>query len=411
MPHATARRFKFTVKAIAAEPAPHIGRVYHYDTLIRGLALCITASDKRTFYLYRWVNGRPERIRLATIGDITIDQARRMAAEKNGLIAQGVNPQRQKIEARTEATFGELFTAYLEQYKKPRRPKSAPQDEANYNLHLSHWKNRKLSEITHAAVSSLHTKIGAKHPYLANRLMALISSMFNRARSLGVSIVRAAGEAPNPAEGIERFKEEKREKYLNPDAVSLFFQNLSALRYKTTADFFRFALFTGQRRGNIQTMRWEHVSEGVWRMPDTKANRSHTVPLTQEALAVLAERKAADGESPWVFPSPRSASGHIVEPKGAWQALMKKSGLEGYRVHDLRHTLASWMAAGGTSLLLIGKGLGHSQPATTARYAHVATDPVKAVMAAATAAMMQTRYTYLGMAKTTPGWGCLLKGR
>ncbi|HVS69832.1 MAG TPA: Arm DNA-binding domain-containing protein [Phycisphaerae bacterium] len=118
------KRINFTVKSLAALTSPTAGRVYVYDTLIRGLAVCITANNSRQFYLYRWVNGRPERIKLGKVGEITIDQARRTAGEKLGMIAAGINPQRQKLEAREEATFGDLFTAFIEKYKRSLKPKS-----------------------------------------------------------------------------------------------------------------------------------------------------------------------------------------------------------------------------------------------------------------------------------------------
>jgi integrase len=379
------RRINFTVKSLAALAPPSTGRVYTYDTLIRGLAVCITANDARTFYLYRWVNDRPERIKLGKVGEITIEQARRMAGEKLGQIAAGINPQRQKVETREEATFGELFTAYLEKYKKPLKPKSAKQDEYNYKLHLSHWKARRLSDITRADVVDLHRAKGAKHPYLANRLLSLISVMFNQANNVGI---RFAGE--NPAEGVARFQEAKREKYLNATAMPKFFAALDSLRYKTTADFFRVALFTGQRRSNVQAMRWEQLDldAGVWNIPDTKKNTPHTVPLVAEVVKVLEARRPEGAVSGWVFPS-HSGAGHLVEPKTAWRAVLKAAGLEGYRVHDLRHTIASWQAAAGTSLQIIGKGLGHTQTRTTERYAHVENSPVREAMGRAVAGMMK----------------------
>jgi integrase len=380
------KRFNFSVRALACLAPPSTGRVYHYDTHEHtpGLCVCITANDTRTFYLYRWVKGRPERVRLGLVGELTVDQARTIAKEKIGLIARGIDPQQAKQEARAEPTFGELFTAYLEKYKKPRRPKSWEQDQNNFDLHLAQWKSRRLSEITRENVMDLHTRIGKDHPYLANRLLALLSVMFNQARNVGIV---HTGE--NPAEGVQRFEEREREKYLAPDAMPKFFAALDELNTKVTADFFRMALFTGQRRANIQAMRWDQVdlNRGLWTIPDTKANRAHTVPLVDEAVKVLQDRRKAT-EGPWVFPSPLSDTGHLVEPKKAWKAVLNAAGLNGYRIHDLRHTLASWQAAAGTSLHIIGKGLGHSQASTTRRYAHVGNSPIREAMGSAVKGMM-----------------------
>lgn len=390
-PRQQPRRINFTVKAIEALPAPRAGRVYYHDSLVRGLCLCVTPTGAKIFYLYRWVDAKPVKIRIARFGEVPIERVRAMAGEKIGLIVQGINPQEQKIRARHEPTFGELFTAYLEKYKRPRRPKSAPQDQDNYDTHLSQWAERKLSEITRADVVALHNEIGEQHPYAANRILSLISVMYNQRSNVGISDTnpRTCLPIPNPTIGIHRFPEAKREKYLSPEMMAPFFTELGKLRYQTTADFFRIALFTGIRRSNIQEMRWEHVDleRGIWNIPDTKANRPQTVVLTEEALKVLRDRQKSAGASLWVFPSSKSETGHLVEPKTAWKCLMDRAGLAGFRIHDLRHTLASWMAAGGTSLVIIGKGLGHTQTSTTARYAHVDTNPIKAAMSVATAAI------------------------
>ncbi len=380
-----AKRINFTVKSLAALAPPSAGRVYVYDTLIRGLAVCITAKNARTYYLYRWVDGRPERIKLGKVGEITVDQARSSAGKKLGQIAAGINPQREKVEKREDPTFGELFTAFIEKYKKPLKPKSWEQDQDNYDLHLSHWKSRRLSDITRADVVDLHRTKGTKHPYLANRLLSLISVMFNQARNVGID---HRGE--NPAEGVARFQEAKREKYLNADAMPKFFAALDGLKSKTTADFLRVALFTGQRRANVQAMRWEQVDlkTGVWHIPDTKKNTPHTVPLVAEVVKILEDRRPDGAKSGWVFPS-HSGTGHLVEPKKAWKSVLAAAGLEGYRVHDLRHTIASWQAAAGTSLQIIGKGLGHTQTKTTERYAHVENSPVREAMSRAVAGMMK----------------------
>jgi len=372
-------RIKFSVKALEGISPHSAKKIYAYDTDVRGLVLEVTPNGNKTFQLYRWAFGRPMRIKLGLFGEISIDAVRRMAAEKIAMIAQGQNPQLAKQEARAEPTFGELFAAYIEKYKKPRRPKSWEQDQNNYDLHLAGWKARRLSEVTRDAVAALSAKVGAKHPYLANRLLALISTMFNQIHNIGI-----AYDGPNPAKGVQKWPEQKREKYIAPDAMPKFFAALDELRDEATADFFRIALFTGQRRANVQGMRWDQIDldRGLWVIPDTKANRPHTVPLVAEAVAVLRRlRKATDG--PWVFPSPFSESGHIVEPKKAWKAVLTKAGLTGLRLHDLRHTLASWQAAAGTSLAIIGKGLGHTQVSTTQRYAHLDSDPVREAMSRA----------------------------
>ena len=124
-------RIKFSVKALEGISPHSAKKIYAYDTEVRGLVLEVTPNGNKTFQLYRWAFGRPMRIKLGLFGEISIDAVRRMAAEKIAMIAQGQNPQLAKQEARAEPTFGELFAAYIEKYKKPRRPKSWEQDQNN----------------------------------------------------------------------------------------------------------------------------------------------------------------------------------------------------------------------------------------------------------------------------------------
>lgn len=138
-------------------------------------------------------------------------------------------------------------------------------------------------------------------------------------------------------------------------------------------------------------MTWQDINlnTATWTIPgkNAKAHRPIVVPLAGPALQILQERKRHMQSDPWVFPG-TGATGHIVEPKSAWKRLLQRSGLEDLRLHDLRHSLASWQASMGVSLAIVGKALGHQTTATTARYAHLASDPVRQAMEQAAAAMM-----------------------
>ena len=156
-------------------------------------------------------------------------------------------------------------------------------------------------------------------------------------------------------------------------------------------DFFLLALLTGARRGNVASMRWDDVDPTwkLWRIPGevAKGGQPIVVPLVDAALAILTRRKATANGNPWVFPS-YGKSGHIVEVKGAWKRILTAAGLSDVRPHDLRRTLGSWQAIGGASLPIIGRSLGHSQPATTQVYARLQLDPVRASVTAATDAIL-----------------------
>ncbi|MBF0143626.1 MAG: site-specific integrase [Magnetococcales bacterium] len=111
-----------------------------------------------------------------------------------------------------------------------------------------------------------------------------------------------------------------------------------------------------------------------------------TIPLVPEVVEILSRLKEG-ATSERVFPAPKSATGHLVEPRKAWERILARAGIVDARIHDLRRTLGSWMAIGGASLPVIGKGLGHKSQATTAIYARLSLDPVREAMQRATGAM------------------------
>jgi integrase len=156
-------------------------------------------------------------------------------------------------------------------------------------------------------------------------------------------------------------------------------------------DFFLLAILTGARRSNLQAMRWQDVNleRAVWTIPKTKNGLPQTIPLPPEAVAILEHRKAeAIHRETFVFPGP-GKTGHLMEPKRAWDAVLKAAGIEDLRIHDLRRTLGSWQARQGASLAIIGKSLGHRTHQATAIYARLDLDPVRQSVESATAAMFE----------------------
>ncbi len=162
---------------------------------------------------------------------------------------------------------------------------------------------------------------------------------------------------------------------------------MAAEQNETLRDFFVVALLTGARRANVQGMRWGDIDldAGAWLIPadDAKAGKAIMVPLVPQVVDILRRRAEQTNTSPFVFASD-SKSGHLVEPKFAWRRIIDRAGITDLRLHDLRHSIASYMAIGGESLTIVGKVLGHNSHATTARYAHLSVDPVRAALVKAT---------------------------
>jgi len=378
----------FTEARLAALKPPAAGRVYLYDAKTSGLAVCVTAKGRKTFYLYRRIGGRPVRVLIGRYPALAVEQARREARKMLGQIAQGLDPQARKRAARGEMTFGALFADFLERHAKPHK-RSWQADQEQYDRYLKPLAGRKVSALTQADVQRLHAHIGKDHgPYSANRALALVSAMYGR----------CASNLPNPAKGIHRFKEQTRDRFLDAEELRRFFTALEAEPSETWRDFFTVALLTGARRANVLAMRWAdlNLDRGLWRIPETESkNREPLVCiLVDPVVSILRGRAEGRNGSPYVFPSV-GKSGHLQEPKKAWHALLERAGLldadgkNTVRIHDLRRTLGSWQAGAGASLSIIGRTLGHKNVATTAIYARLDLDPVRASVETATRAILK----------------------
>jgi len=341
-------KLHFSKRALLSLPLPTDGqRVSYWDKRVPGLALRVTASGSKAFYVYRRVKGRPARIRLGGFPELTVEQARKRAAAMNMEIMAGGDPQERKRTMREEMTFGELFEQYLETHAKVHK-RTWAQDKAQQKRYLTRWKSRRASSITHSDVKALHARLGkANGPYAANRVVALLHTVWEKAREAGYS-------GPNPASGVRKFKEQSRERFLQADELPKFFKALEA-ETPTWRDFFMVALMTGARRGNVLGMKWAdvHLDRATWVIPMTKSGAAVTLPLAPQVVDILKARKA-ETKGEYAFPS-RGKTGHLVEMKSAWARVLDRAGLDDLRIHDLRRTLGSWQAAGGSSLLVIGK--------------------------------------------------------
>lgn len=382
---ATDKRIPFTKTRIEGLPAPPKGRIRYYDERTPGLAVCVSATGSKAFYLYRWQDGRPKQVFLGKFPGMTVGQARDLCGQMTAAIARGEDPQAAKRKRREEPTFGELWAhwlAYAEGHKKPR---SVKEDTRQWDAYLKSWSSRRLSTIKRSEVQSLHARMGQENgQYQANRVLALVKGMFNKAGDLGW-----VGE--NPARGIEKFPEESRDRFLLPEELPKFFTALAKEPNPILQGFFLMCLLTGARRRNVEQMRWADVSIDLkqWRIPDTKAGMPVVVPLVEPALQVLEQlRLYSKPGNPWVFPGRRKGT-HLVDPMGAWRRILADAGLSDLRIHDLRRSLGSWQALTGASLQVIGKSLGHLRHETTMIYSRLTTDPVKAAMEAATSKMLE----------------------
>jgi integrase len=377
-------RINFTKAVIDDLPIPSPGsRDTYHDSKTAGLQLRITSAGIITFSLYRRIKrGSPERITLGRYPQMTIQQAREKAAEINLAIAKGANPGEIERGRKAESTFADLFNIYLERHSKLNK-KTWRKDEQHFRQFLEKPLGKlKLSAIKRQPIASVFNSITMSgHPVVANRVLALVSSVYGWALSAGLW-------EHNPAKGIKRNKENSRDRFLQSDELPRFFQALAAEHNDTMRDYFLLALLTGARRSNVLSMEWADVNfdRAEWRIKETKNGTPQTVTLSPEALSVLRDRRP-EQPSRFVFPG-TGKTGHLAEPKKAWERVLGRAGIDDLRIHDLRRTLGSWQAKTGASLAIIGKSLNHKNQNTTAIYARLDLDPVRDSVNTATSAIM-----------------------
>jgi integrase len=259
---------------------------------------------------------------------------------------------------------------------------------------------KRLAEVTRQDVRKLHHDRRAT-PVEANCAVKLLSAMMNFAEAIGLQ-----PDNSNPCRHVERFPQKRHERFLTADELGRLGEALAGdggSLYATAA--IKLLVFTGARRGEILGLRWEWIDfeRGEVRLPDSKTGPK-TLHLPPPALEVLEALPRIEG-NPHVIVGGKQGAG-LANLQKPWRAVRKAARLDDVRLHDLRHAFASVAASSGMGLPIIGKMLGHSQPATTARYAHLASDPVKA--AAATVARQIAAAMSAG---SEPGAVIPLRGR
>ncbi|OJW51793.1 MAG: recombinase XerD [Alphaproteobacteria bacterium 41-28] len=379
------KSFNFTKKSLDSLSLPKVGkRFYVYDTKVRGLEMMVTAQGSKSFKVYRKLNEKPIRVTLGKYPEMTVEQARTEAQKVITEMLKGKNPNDEKKKLRAETTFEDMFSLFLERYSKHNK-KTWQADARTVPRFLGHWFRKKLSAITKQEIQSLHEKIRTENGlYQANRLLERIKAIYNKAIEWG-------WEGVNPAQGIKKFKEKSRDRFLHPDELPSFFESLDAEQNDTIRDYIYVSLFTGVRRSNVLAMRWEdiHFERREWLVPETKNGEHLRVHLVESVIDILKTRVEKYGRREWVFEG-SGKTGHLMEPKMGWKRILDRAGIKDLRLHDLRRTLGSWQAATGANSYMIGHSLGHKNSQSTAVYARLNLDPVRASVEKATQAMLQT---------------------
>jgi integrase len=381
---------------------PSADEFFVWDDKLVGLGVRIRPSGAKSYVVkYRAGSGRAaptRRVTLARVGQITPEEARDLARKTLGAVAHGADPAALKAVEKRAASLQEIADLFLQEHAEAKRKTSTAgfYRDVLERLVLPELGSRKAEKITAIDLVRLHTKM-RNRPYQANRVLAVVGSLYSFASKRHI-----VPFGTNPARGIEKYPEKGRERFLNDSELTRLGE---AIREAETAGIpyevdatkpsakhaprsenrrtkigphaaaaLRLLLFTGARLREILHLKWEHVDldRGLLLLPDSKTGKKAIV-LNPPALKVLtglsrASNYVVAGDDP---SKPRA------DLKRPWRAVVKRAALEGVRIHDLRHTYASIGAGGGFGLPIIGKLLGHTQSATTARYAHLDNDPLR----------------------------------
>ena len=310
-------------------------------------------------------------------GVITPEEARKIAGDWAAEVRHGGDPGGERSEAAKAPTIAQLADRYMAVHARPKKkPRSVQSDASNLRNHvLPALGPKKAAAVTRADVARFHHSM-RETPGAANRVLALLSKMFTLAEKWELR-----PDGTNPCRHVERYPERKLERFLSEVELARLSEALAeAERTRTELPgvlaAIRLLLFTGARLSEILTLQWEHVDMDGQRLriPDSKTG-AKTIYLPPAALEVLAGLERRD-DNPYVIVGAKHGS-HLVNLRKPWGRIRAKADLNDVRIHDLRHSFASMAVAGGLSLPVIGALLGHTQPATTARYAHLAADPLR----------------------------------
>jgi len=336
-----------------------------FDDDLRGFGIRVYPSGRKAFFVsYRNASGTKKRHTIGNFGEFTATTARKLAGDVLADVRRGSDPQSEKQERRGEITFAELAERYLDHFKD--RKRSWKDDDQRMRQHiLPAIGHRKLSEIQLQQLQRIHSKVRENlSPATANRVAALIKHTFNMAVKWGYL------EA-SPGRHLTMYREPPpRDIFLSPDQCRTLIEACDADQNPFAAGLFKLAMYTGRRVGELLGAKWTDVDldKGIMTLPQTKVGERQFVYLNEPAAAVLRTLPHIEG-NPYILAG--AAPGKPLNfYRRAWNRILKRTDIDPFPPHGLRHNYASTLVAAGVPLETVGHLLGHKNTVTTRKYAH-----------------------------------------
>lgn len=394
-------RGRITKRAVDALRCPASqDRDFLWDDALAGFGVAAFPTGRKVYVAQYRKDGRSRRVAIGVHGRLTPDEARSQAKTILGAVEKGADPIAERRAAREIRTFGDVAREFLALHVAAKRK---GRTRAEYELVLEKHVlpaigSKRITDVRRADVARLHGRL-ADRPYAANRALALISVIWNWAARRD-----EAALVDNPAKGIERYPENGRERFLTTDELArlgaaldkgettglpyVVDENKPKAKHAPKAEnrrvkldpfavaALRLLILTGARLREILDAKWKDVDpeRGVLFLEDSKTGRK-PVYLSAAAQSVLAALPQVAG-NPYIIAGAKDGAPR-ADLKKPWATVCRAAGLQGTRLHDLRHSFASFGAGASLGLPIIGKLLGHTQAATTQRYAHLDADPLR----------------------------------
>jgi integrase len=389
MAHRITKRLVDSVQAQAREQ-------FLFDTELPGFGLRVSPKGQKSYIVqYRAGAGRAapkRRVTLGRHGVLTPDEARRLAKTLLAEVAQGIDPAVRRRNERNAPSVAELCDWYLAEGIGTKKASTIATDRGRIERHIKPLLgSKRVQDVSVADVERFMRSIAE-----GKTAIDIVTGPRGRARVTGGkgTAARTVGllggimtfavqhglRPDNPVHGVERYRDRHNERFLTAAELGRLGEALSEAEEKganpLAIAIIRLLALTGCRRGEIEALRWSEIDFewGCLRLTDGKTG-ARVVQLGAPALKLLAALQRL-GTSPWVFPA-TSGTGFFEGTPKVWKSIRQRAGLSGVRLHDLRHSYASFGVAGGNSLFIIGRLLGHRDLKTTNRYAHLGDDPLR----------------------------------